>query len=106
MIINGKIKIGEELGRGSFATVYKATIVGDYPPLKIGDVVAVKSISTIKFSTKQEREKLENEITLMQTMQHENIVKLYGVERTKKTYFSESCKKMFHIFAHIKIIIV
>ena len=87
MIINGKIKIGEELGRGSFATVYKATIVGDYPPLKIGDVVAVKSISTIKFSTKQEREKLENEITLMQTMQHENIVKLYGVERTKKTYF-------------------
>ena len=87
MIINGKIKIGEELGRGSFATVFKATIVGDYPPLKTGDVVAVKSISTIKFSTKQEREKLENEITLMQKMQHENIVKLYGVERTKKTYF-------------------
>ena len=87
MIINGTIKIEEELGRGSFATVYKATIVGKYPPLDIGDVVAVKSISTNKFSSEEERKKLENEISVMQTLQHENIVKLYGVQRTKKSYY-------------------
>ena len=87
MIINGKIKIGEELGRGSFATVYKSTIVGNYPPLQIGDVVAVKSISTNKFSTPEEREKLENENNLMKKLSHTNIVKLYGVERTSSTYF-------------------
>lgn len=87
MIINGKIRIGEELGRGSFATVYKSTIVGNYPPLQIGDVVAVKSISTNKFSTPEERQKLENEISLMQKLSHNNIVRLYGVERTQSTYF-------------------
>lgn len=87
MIINGTFRISEELGRGSFATVYKATIIAKYPPLNIGDVVAIKSISTNKFSTPQEREKLENEISLMRTMDHENIVKLYGVERTRSTYF-------------------
>lgn len=87
MIIGGKIKIVDEIGRGSFAIVYKGSVVGEYPMLKSGDSVAVKSIQTSKFSTLQEKQKLENEINLMKTMSHENIVKLYAVERTSKFYY-------------------
>ena len=86
-IVAGKFKIEKEIGRGSYATVYSAILIQPYPPLKIGDYVAIKSISTSRISSAKEKEKLENEISLMKTLNHKNIVRLYGVERLRSYYF-------------------
>lgn len=86
-IVAGKFKIEKEIGRGSYATVYSAILIQPYPPLKIGDYVAIKSISTSRISSATEKEKLENEISLMKTLNHKNIVRLYGVERLRSYYF-------------------
>ena len=86
-IVAGKFKIEKEIGRGAYATVYSAVLLQPYPPLKIGDYVAIKSISTSRISTAKEKEKLENEINLMKTLNHQNIVRLYGVERLRAYYF-------------------
>lgn len=86
-IVAGKFKIEKEIGRGAYATVYSAVLIQPYPPLKIGDYVAIKSISTSRISSAKEKEKLENEINLMKTLNHPNIVRLYGVERLRAYYF-------------------
>lgn len=86
-IVAGKFKIEKEIGRGAYATVYSATLLQPYPPLKVGDYVAIKSISTSRISSAKEKEKLENEINLMKTLNHRNIVRLYGVERLRSYYF-------------------
>lgn len=77
----------KEIGKGSFANVYSARVEVEYKSLPPGTIVAIKKISTAKFSTPQEKMKLENEISLMQTLNHENIVKLYGVERRAYDYY-------------------
>lgn len=86
-MIAGKFKIEQEIGRGAYATVYSAKLIQPYPPLNVGDFVAIKSISTSRISSPQEKEKLENEISLMQNLDHKNIVKLYGVEKVRSYYF-------------------
>ena len=86
-IVAGKFKIEQEIGRGAYATVYSATLVQPYPPLDAGASVAIKSISTSRISSSTEKEKLENEISLMMSLDHPNIVKLYGVERLHSYYF-------------------
>lgn len=86
MIVN-KFRVTDEIGRGAFATVYSAIVHQPYPPLNVGDKIAIKSISTSRISSQQERDKLENEINLMKSLNHPNIVKLYGVERTRTYYF-------------------
>ncbi|OHT17382.1 hypothetical protein TRFO_41037 [Tritrichomonas foetus] len=85
--VAGKFKIDREIGRGSYATVYSATLIQPYPPLEVGSRVAIKSISTSRISSAQEKEKLENEISLMKSLNHPHIVKLYGVERLRSYYF-------------------
>lgn len=78
---------GKEIGRGAYGTVYIATIKKPYPPLQVGSLVAIKSISTSRITSVQEKEKLETEISLMSKLDHPNIVKLYGVEKTSSHYY-------------------
>lgn len=85
-VIANKFKIESEIGRGSYATVFSAKTLHPYPPLVAGDLVAIKSISTSRLSSAQERTKLENEINLMKKLTHPNIVKLFGVEKSKPYY--------------------
>ena len=80
-VIANKFKIESEIGRGSYAVVFSAKTIQPYPPLVVGDFVAIKAISTSRLSSKQERTKLENEISLMKTLDHPNIMKLFGVEK-------------------------
>jgi serine/threonine-protein kinase ULK/ATG1 len=80
-IIAGKFKVEAEIGRGAYATVYSAKVVHDFPPLKPGDGVALKSIALSRLQTQKEQGKPEIEIELMTNLNHPNIVKLYGVER-------------------------
>jgi serine/threonine protein kinase len=86
-VIMGKFKIESEIGRGAYATVYSARAIQPYPPLNVGDFLALKSISTARISSQHEQEKLENEIALMKTLDHPNIVKLFGAERVRGYYF-------------------
>lgn len=78
---------GKEIGRGAYGTVFIATIKKPYPPLQAGSLVAIKSISTSRITSQQEKEKLETEISLMSKLNHPNIVKLYGVEKTSSHYY-------------------
>lgn len=88
-----KFKILGEIGRGAFGTVYSAEVVGPYPGLNIHDRVAIKAILGSRIAALEEREKLESEIAVMKSLNHRNIVKLYGVERTASHYYliMESC---------------
>jgi serine/threonine protein kinase len=65
----GDYKIEREIGRGSFATVYKG--IG-----KNGDIVAIKSVQKSKLNRKL-AENLEVEIAILHTIKHDNIVRLY-----------------------------
>lgn len=82
-----RFKILDELGRGAFGTVYSAEVVAPYPGLQIHAHVAVKAISMTRITASEEREKLESEISVMKSLDHKNIVKLYGVERTHTHYY-------------------
>lgn len=88
-----RFKIVAEIGRGAYGTVYSAEVVSSYPGLAVGDTVAVKAISMARISSPEEREKLESEIAVMKSLHHNNIVKLYGVERTNSHYYliMENC---------------
>ena len=53
-VIANKFKIESEIGRGSYAVVFSAKTIQPYPPLVVGDFVAIKAISTSRLSSKQE----------------------------------------------------
>lgn len=82
-----RFRILDEIGRGAFGTVYSAEVVAPYPGLRIRDQVAVKAVSMSRISGAEEREKLESEIAVMKSLDHKNIVKLYGIERTHSHYY-------------------
>jgi serine/threonine protein kinase len=85
-VIAGKFRVEAEIGRGAYATVYSAKIVQDFPPLRVGDGVALKSISLSRLQSQKDHEKLENEVRLMTNLNHPNIVKLFGAEKFRN-YF-------------------
>ena len=95
MNIKNCFQVIDQIGSGSYAVVYKALVIADYQPLNIGDIVAIKSILISKFDSQEEKNKLEMEINLMKRMSHPNIIKLYGVERTKDCFYliMEYCEK-------------
>jgi serine/threonine protein kinase len=62
------------LGRGSYATVYRGK------EISTGAIVAVKVIAIHKFPPEsRERKYLFQEIAIMKTIDHPNLIKLYEV---------------------------
>ncbi|KAG9293853.1 hypothetical protein G9A89_019191 [Geosiphon pyriformis] len=71
----GNYFVGVEIGRGSFATVYK----GHHK--KTHAVVAIKSVSRSKL-TKKLLENLESEITILKGIRHNHIVQLVDCQKS------------------------
>ena len=71
----GPYRFVRHLGSGSFAQVYGAVHDGT------GEEVAVKAIAARKLNAKL-RENLECEIKILKDFKHENIVGLYGIDKT------------------------
>ncbi|KAI9019835.1 hypothetical protein DFJ74DRAFT_139930 [Hyaloraphidium curvatum] len=99
----GAYVLGERIGSGSFATVFKGnhkeTFAG--PPGRTGDhgtpgkygvryasdgmpvLVAIKSVDRSRLDHRL-AENLESEIRILRTLRHPNIVALWGTEKTDK----------------------
>jgi serine/threonine-protein kinase ULK/ATG1 len=69
--------LGKELGRGSFAKVYLAVHE------TTRESRAVKKIDRTRLSAKL-LSNLESEISILRDFQHENIVKLDGIKKTRE----------------------
>ena len=65
-------KLGKELGSGFFSVVLEGTRMGT------SDVYAIKTIAKSKL-TESDEASLKNEITVLGSMDHEHIVKLYDI---------------------------
>eukprot|EP00163_Fabomonas_tropica_P009380 TRINITY_DN1918_c0_g1_i3.p1 TRINITY_DN1918_c0_g1~~TRINITY_DN1918_c0_g1_i3.p1 ORF type:complete len:654 (-),score=71.25 TRINITY_DN1918_c0_g1_i3:12-1973(-) len=76
----GEYGIVERIGVGSFAQVYK----GVHMPT--GRLVAIKGLDRGKMSKKL-LENLDSEISIMKSLTHDNIVKLYEVLKTKQNIY-------------------
>lgn len=76
----GVYTIGPEIGRGSFATVYKCIDNRTHLP------VAIKSVVRSKLKSKKLVENLEIEISILKTMKHPHIVGLLDCTQTS-THF-------------------
>jgi serine/threonine protein kinase len=72
----GPYKLGEKLGKGAFATVYKAL------DTESGDFVAVKRISKQKVRGKAQQQRVLAEGQLMKRLDHPNITKFRDVVET------------------------
>jgi len=67
----------EKLGKGSFATVYRAVHV------ETSEEAAIKDISQERLTLKLQ-ENLESEISILKNHAHRNIVSLYDIERSDR----------------------
>lgn len=76
----GIYSIGPEIGKGSFATVYKCT------DNKTHHAVAIKSVVRSKLKSKKLVENLEIEISILKSMKHPHIVGLLDYTQTS-THF-------------------
>lgn len=72
----GVYSIGPEIGKGSFATVYKCFNT------KTNESVAIKSVVRSKLKSKKLVENLEIEISILKTMKHPHIVGLLDYKQT------------------------
>jgi len=74
----GDYNITRKLGSGSFASVFKAHHCR-YPD----KIVAIKAISTAKLNKKLQ-DNLTTEIGILQKIEHENVVRLYGIQKSER----------------------
>ncbi|CDR36410.1 CYFA0S01e01266g1_1 [Cyberlindnera fabianii] len=76
----GNYKIGAEIGRGSFAKVYKGVNLKSHSP------VAIKSVIRSLLKNKKLLENLEIEISILKDLKHPHIVELLDYQQTE-THF-------------------
>ena len=69
-------RLTREIGRGTAGTVYEA--IDD----KTNKLVAVKSIQSLKLKDKRVMENFKRELKLLHGLNHNNIIKITGVEKT------------------------
>lgn len=82
--------LGEVIGKGSFGKVFRCTKVSDGSSLqtfavKIVDIRRLKL--EVKSNLKVKLKRLEREISIMEKLNHKNIVKLHDVYRTQEAFF-------------------
>ena len=71
----------KEIGKGSFAIVYKGV------SLKDGRNIAIKAVSRSKLKNKKLLENLEVEIAILKKIKHPHIVRLMDCERTATDFY-------------------
>ncbi|ODV77800.1 Pkinase-domain-containing protein [Suhomyces tanzawaensis NRRL Y-17324] len=76
----GVYQKGPEIGRGSFATVYKCI------DIKTHKSVAIKSVVRSKLKSKKLLENLEIEVSILKTMKHPHIVGLLDYHQTSSHF--------------------
>ncbi|EGV63966.1 Serine/threonine-protein kinase [Yamadazyma tenuis] len=76
----GNYQLGKEIGKGSFATVYKCI------NLKTNQAVAIKSVVRSKLKSKKLLENLEIEISILKSMKHPHIVGLLDYEQSSSHF--------------------
>lgn len=76
----GDYRMGIEIGRGSFATVYKGAMV------RSGTPVAIKSVFRAKLD-KRLLDNLESEINILKTVQHPHVVSLLDYLETPSNFY-------------------
>jgi serine/threonine protein kinase len=74
-VVTGKIDsvydVGKPIGKGKFSTVYKAIRKADNIP------VALKKVAIFDIMEEKSREKCLKEIRLVQSLNHDNIIRYY-----------------------------
>ncbi|KAI9593623.1 kinase-like domain-containing protein [Syncephalis fuscata] len=76
-VLVGDYIVGSEIGRGSFATVYKGRHRNN------GQRVAVKAVSRSKL-TKKLLENLEAEIKILKSVRHDHVVHLFDCQKSER----------------------
>ncbi|CEP60525.1 serine/threonine protein kinase ATG1 LALA0_S01e12904g [Lachancea lanzarotensis] len=84
-VIAQKYIVEQEIGKGSFATVYKGRLASKGVDSK--DFVAIKAVSRSKLKNKKLLENLEIEIAILKKIKHPHIVGLMDCERTSSDFF-------------------
>ncbi|KAG0667801.1 Serine/threonine-protein kinase [Maudiozyma exigua] len=82
VIANGKYTIEKEIGKGSFAIVYRGHLTID-----INSHIAIKVVSKNKLKNKKLLENLEIEIAILKKIKHNHIVSLIDCERTQTDFY-------------------
>jgi len=73
-------KLGKELGQGAFSVVRVGTSMKD------NSIYAVKIITKDKL-TEEDEMALQDEIEILNSLEHENVIRLYGVFDERKHYY-------------------
>lgn len=82
MVIGGAYIMENEIGRGSFATVYKGYRADDK-----SQHIAIKAVARSKLKNKKLLENLEIEIAILKKIKHPHIVGLMDCERTSTDFY-------------------
>lgn len=79
---DGQYIIEKEIGKGSFAIVYRA-----HPTYNINKHFAIKAVSRSKLKNKKLLENLEIEIAILKKIKHKHIVSLIDCQRTDSDFY-------------------
>lgn len=79
---DGQYVIEKEIGKGSFAIVYRA-----HPAYNVNKHVAIKAVSRSKLKNKKLLENLEIEIAILKKIKHNHIVSLIDCQRTDSDFY-------------------
>lgn len=82
VIADGKYSVEKEIGKGSFATVYRGHITADSTIH-----IAIKAVSRSNLKNKKLLENLEIEIAILKKIKHNHIVDLIDCERTSTDFY-------------------
>lgn len=85
IMISDKFVVEKEIGKGSFATVYKGRLAANQD--HNNDFIAIKAVSRSKLKNKKLLENLEIEIAILKKIKHPHIVGLMDCERTGSDFF-------------------
>ncbi|KAH8928133.1 Pkinase-domain-containing protein [Atractiella rhizophila] len=81
-MLGGKYEIEEEIGKGSFATVYRGRAKNSSRSQTQTQPIAIKSVIRSKLTSKL-LENLESEIEILKGISHTNIVELIDIVKTE-----------------------
>lgn len=87
VIIADTYLVDKEIGKGSFATVYKGYVVDKQDHKRKKATIAIKAVSRSKLKNKKLLENLEIEIAILKKIKHPHIVGLMDCERTSTEFF-------------------